>query len=174
MSSSVTQAPGLMGDPAPVSGTLALVRRAGGVAFTIQVAGAGIAYLQQVLLARLLGVSHYGLYTYIYLWVGFVALLAGLGLPAASLRFVPAYRAAGDAVRLHGFVRTAGRFTYASALAGAAVAVLAGVAVGRPDEAVLLAVVQGDARHTARHRTLPNPNAELLGRLIYDIPQSST
>jgi len=129
MSSSVTRAPGLVADPAPVSGTLALIRRAGGVAFAIQVAGAGVAYLQQVLLARLLGASHYGLYTYIYLWAGFVALLAGLGLPAASLRFVPAYRAAGDAVSVHGFVRTAGRATYASALAVAGAAALAALAL---------------------------------------------
>jgi O-antigen/teichoic acid export membrane protein len=105
---------------------LALVRRAG-VALVVQVAGAGLAYGLQVLLARLLGASHYGVYSYILVWVGFAALLAGLGLPAASVRFLPVYQASGDHARIAGFVQAASRLTFAtgsaSVLCGAVAAV---------------------------------------------------
>jgi O-antigen/teichoic acid export membrane protein len=93
------------------------------------VAGAGIAYAQQILLARLLGVSQYGLYTYVWIWAGFLALLAGLGLPAASLRFLAEYRAHGDHAAGHLFVALARRLTYAVAVAVAALAVAVGLAL---------------------------------------------
>lgn len=95
---------------------LAVVRRAGTLAFAIQVAGAGFTYVQQVLLARLLGASAFGLYCYVWLGATLAALLAGLGLPAASLRFVPAYLAAGEQGRVRAFRRTAWRLSCATAL----------------------------------------------------------
>lgn len=108
-----------------------LVRRGGTIVFAVQVAGAGVAYAQQVVLARVLGAGDYGTYTYLYLYAGFAALLAGLGLPAASIRFLPAYRAAAEHGRVSAFVRRATRVTYATALTGAACAVLAGVLLHR-------------------------------------------
>jgi len=90
--------------------------------FVLQVLGAGVAYAQQVLLARVLGVSHYGTYTCLYLCASLGGLLAGLGLPAASVRFLPAYRAAGEEQRARAFVATATRLTYSTALAALLVA----------------------------------------------------
>jgi O-antigen/teichoic acid export membrane protein len=116
------------GEDSRLAGTLTIIRRAGMLAFAIQVAGAGLTYLQQVLLARLLGASDYGLYTYLYLSAGLAALIAGLGLPAAALRFIPAYRAAGEQRRVYAFTHTATLLTYATALllavGGASVALL--------------------------------------------------
>lgn len=103
-------------DEGLTTGSLAFVRRAGGVVFAVQVAGAGLAYAQQVLLARLLGASHYGLYTYVFVYASFAALIAGLGLPAASVRFLPTYRLRDEASRLDGFVASALRLTYRTAL----------------------------------------------------------
>ncbi|HXD55930.1 MAG TPA: oligosaccharide flippase family protein [Solirubrobacteraceae bacterium] len=95
---------------------LALVRRAGTLAFAIQFAGAGFTYVQQVLLARLLGAAAFGLYSYVWLGATLVALLSGLGLPAASLRFIPAYLAAGEQGRVRAFRRAAWRLSCGTAL----------------------------------------------------------
>jgi O-antigen/teichoic acid export membrane protein len=103
-------------DEGPITGFLHLVRRAG-IVLVIQIVGAGVTYGVQVLLARLLGASHYGTYAYVIVWVGFAALVAGLGFPAASIRFLPVYRIRKDWPRFHGFVREASRATFATALA---------------------------------------------------------
>jgi O-antigen/teichoic acid export membrane protein len=106
-----------------LSGSLGLVRRAG-VVLVVQVAGAGLAYLLQVLLARLLGASGYGVYSYVFICVTFVALLAGLGLPAAAVRYVPVYRMSNDWARMRGFIRLATIATFTMAIATALVASL--------------------------------------------------
>jgi O-antigen/teichoic acid export membrane protein len=98
-----------------VTGFIHLVQRAG-LVFTVQSIGAGVSYGLQILLARLLGVSSYGLYSYVLVWVAFVSLVAGLGFPAASVRFLPEYRAKEDWPRFHGFVRVASIATVGSAL----------------------------------------------------------
>ena len=108
-------APSLL-DEGLIAGSVHLLRRAG-VVLVVQVVGAGLAYGLQVLLARLMGASDYGLYTYVYVWVTFVALLAGLGFPAASIRFLPVYRVQEDWPRIRGFMRSTSRFTYATAIA---------------------------------------------------------
>jgi O-antigen/teichoic acid export membrane protein len=100
--------------------------RQAGVVLAIQVVGAGLSYGLQVLLARLLHASDYGLYTYVFVWVSFVSLLAGLGFPAASLRFLAVYRVKGDWPRVRGFIRAASRMTFATAVG---VALCAAVAV---------------------------------------------
>ncbi len=114
--------PETLDDAGSIAGSRQLVRRAG-VVLVIQVAGAGLAYGLQVLLARLLGASGYGIYAYVFVWVGFVALLSGLGFPAASVRFLPVYRVKEDWPRILGFVRSTSRITFASAI----VVALAGV-----------------------------------------------
>ena len=117
----VTAARGRSLDEGVLAGFVQLIRNAGFV-FVVQVVGAGFAYAVQVLLARFLGASHYGVYAYLIIWVGFAALLAGLGLPAASIRFLPVYKARGDWPRIHGFMRTITRATFATALAMAVLA----------------------------------------------------
>jgi O-antigen/teichoic acid export membrane protein len=111
-------------DEGLIAGSLHLVRRAG-VVLVVQVVGAGLSYGSQVLLARLLGASDYGVYTYVFVWVTFIALLAGLGFPAASVRFLPVYRVNEDWPRIHGFVRSTSKFTFATAIAIAVCAVIA-------------------------------------------------
>jgi O-antigen/teichoic acid export membrane protein len=109
-------------DDGGIAGFLHLVRRAG-VVFMVQSVGAGISYGLQILLARLLGVASYGLYSYVIVWITFGSLVAGLGFPAASIRFLPEYRAKGDWARFHGFVRAASVATIGSALLLAAIAI---------------------------------------------------
>jgi O-antigen/teichoic acid export membrane protein len=95
------------------------------VVLVVQVVGAGISYGMQVLLARLLHASDYGIYTYVFVWVTFVSLLAGLGFPAASIRFLPVYRVKGDWSRIYGFLRWASRITFATAIGVALCGVIA-------------------------------------------------
>jgi O-antigen/teichoic acid export membrane protein len=133
-------------DEGLIAGSIHLVRRAG-IVLVVQVAGAGLAYGLQVLLARLLGASDYGIYTYVYVWVTFVSLLAGLGFPAASVRFLPVYQVKEDWPRLHGFMRSTSKFTYATAIAIA-----------------LCAVVAAEALHA--FGLLAHPAAIVLGALL--------
>ena len=94
-----------------IPGPLRLVRRAG-LVLVVQVTGAGLAFGLQILLARLLGVSNYGVYAYVLVWATFASLIAGLGFPAASIRFLPVYRVRQDWARLHGFLRATSRLTF--------------------------------------------------------------
>lgn len=103
-------------DDGPITGFLHLMRRAG-VVFVVQSIGAGCTYGVQVLLARLLGAAPYGVYAYVLVWVGFASLVAGLGFPAASLRFLPVYRVKEDWPRFHGFVRATAKLTLTTAIA---------------------------------------------------------
>lgn len=97
-------------------GPLQVVRRAG-LVLVVQVLGAGASFGLQVLLARLLGASHYGVYAYILVWTTFASLIAGLGFPAASIRFIPVYRAAQDGPRLRGYLQATSRLTFTTAIA---------------------------------------------------------
>ncbi len=109
----IESAPSLLEDGS-ITGFLHLVRRAG-VVLVVQVIGAGCSYAVQVLLARILGASHYGIYAYVIVWVGFASLIAGLGFPAASIRFLPVYRVKEDWSRFYGFVRVTSKLTFATA-----------------------------------------------------------
>jgi len=99
-------------------GSLRVLQRAA-LALTVQVVGAGLSYGVQVLLARLLGTSHYGVYAYVLVWVTFASLIAGLGFPAASVRFLPVYAVTEDWARLRGFKRTTSKITFATGIAAA-------------------------------------------------------
>lgn len=88
-------------------GDHAAAQRMAGTAFVIRVASAGIIYLTQVLLARWMGRFEFGIYVYVWSWVGFLGMLAPLGIAYSAQRFVPEYRTRGDQERLAGFLRGA-------------------------------------------------------------------
>lgn len=60
-------------------------------ALVINVMGAGLSYLLEVLLARLLGVEEYGVYSFAYGWTLLLAVPASLGFSTALIRFVSTY-----------------------------------------------------------------------------------
>jgi O-antigen/teichoic acid export membrane protein len=101
----------------------ALLRGAGGF-FAIQVAGTGLAFLAQVLLARVLGGAAYGDYVVAYGWVALLAVPASAGHGTAALRFIAQYLGAQDWPRMRGYVQVAlASSALAAALAAAALAV---------------------------------------------------
>ena len=57
--------------------------------------GIGLAFGLNVLLARLLGLAHYGQYVYLVVLAGFVAVLGPFGFDASVMLFLPEYRVAG-------------------------------------------------------------------------------
>ncbi len=85
------------------SGTLA---RGVGIGFAVYAAGAGIAFVMQLCLARWLGATAYGTYTYVIAWSGLLAIAAGLGFPTLVLRLLPDYSIREDWARVRGVLAT--------------------------------------------------------------------
>lgn len=77
-------------------------------AFAVRVLSAAIAYLTQVVLARWMGSSEYGIFVWVWVWVLILGGLSSLGLQLSIIRFVPQYLALGQADLLAGVLR-AGR-----------------------------------------------------------------
>lgn len=75
------------------------------LAFLIQGSGAALILLTEVVVARLLGVSQFGIYSMATAWIYVLALLATLGFNHALLRYVPFYLAQGDLGSLRGIIR---------------------------------------------------------------------
>ena len=78
--------------------------RGAGAALSIQIMSAIAIYVSQILLARWLGVTEYGIYDYAIALGLSLAFLAGLGLPTAVLRFIPKYRFEQDWRHLRGII----------------------------------------------------------------------
>jgi O-antigen/teichoic acid export membrane protein len=79
-------------------------QRVAGTAFLIRVASAGIIYISQVLLARWMGRFEFGIYVYVWTWVGFLGMATPLGIPFTTQRFIPEYRTSGNLDGLRGFL----------------------------------------------------------------------
>lgn len=85
-------------------GHRATAQRTAGAAFLIRVASAAIIYLSQVLLARWMGRFEFGIYVYVWAWVGFLGMLSPMGVAYSAQRFIPEYRTRGDLDGLRGFL----------------------------------------------------------------------
>lgn len=83
----------------------AILARASSGALIVMVAGAGLAFLSQVLIARILGATEYGIYIYVLTWINLLSIAVTLGLNTSLLRFVPAYIARLEWGLLRGLLR---------------------------------------------------------------------
>ncbi|TGP44359.1 exopolysaccharide biosynthesis protein [bacterium M00.F.Ca.ET.230.01.1.1] len=93
-------------------------------ALMIYVAGAGLTSLAQLLIARIVGSTSYGIYSYVLSTTSVLAYLATLGFNVSLLRFVSAYRAQERLDLAHGVIR----FAFQRSLAVATLFGLAGAA----------------------------------------------
>ncbi|MBZ9816220.1 lipopolysaccharide biosynthesis protein [Mesorhizobium sp. CA7] len=91
-------------------------------ALMIYVTGAGLTSLAQLLIARIVGSTSYGIYSYVLSTTSVLAYLATLGFNVSLLRFVSAYRAQGRLDLAHGIIR----FAFQRSLAVASLFGLAG------------------------------------------------
>jgi O-antigen/teichoic acid export membrane protein len=102
-------------------------KRVAGAAFLIRVGSAGIMYVSQVLLARWMGRFEFGVYVYVWAWVGFLGMLTPLGVAYSAQRFIPEYRTRGDLDGLRGFLT--GSRILCFVFGAAAAAAMAGMVV---------------------------------------------
>ncbi|RMF02402.1 MAG: lipopolysaccharide biosynthesis protein [Alphaproteobacteria bacterium] len=93
----------------------AVTQRGALIAFAIRVAGAGLAYLSQALLARWMGSFEYGIFVFVWVWVLVLGGLAPLGLSTACVRFVAEYRETGRLALLRGLLLGSRAMTVACA-----------------------------------------------------------
>lgn len=127
--------------PEPEANGVATHPLAGSAAVAlIWIASAGLQYGSQVLFARWMGAAEYGNYVYAIALGQILAMLSGLGLPIALMRFVPGYAARDDWTGLRGIVRRSRQLTVAAGIALAALLtiVLSIVRPGSLDIVVLL------------------------------------
>jgi O-antigen/teichoic acid export membrane protein len=95
---------------------LAQAQRAALSVFLIRIGGAALAYLTQILLARLMGKAEYGIYATVWVWITVLGHGSLWGLSHATCRFVPHYRARGEADLARGFLAGGAVFTVVSGL----------------------------------------------------------
>jgi O-antigen/teichoic acid export membrane protein len=86
------------------SGEASLTKRLAGTIFIIRVVSAGLAYLSQILLARWMGGSDYGVYVYVWTWVLMLGSMMDFGVSVSAQKLIPEYRASGDHALLRGFL----------------------------------------------------------------------
>src|SRR5579872_4210901 len=96
---------GLLGNSTGASSNEATVtRRLAATIFVIRVLSAALAYLAQVLLARWMGGSDYGIYVYVWTWVLLLGSMMDFGISSSAQKIIPEYRARGEHALLRGFL----------------------------------------------------------------------
>lgn len=102
---------------------LAAAQRMALIAFGIRVVSAAIAFVSQVILARLMGNFEYGVFVFIWVLAVILGNLSCLGFHTAVIRFLPQYRAGGLTEDIRGLTWTARVFSMLSAslIAGAGI-----------------------------------------------------
>ncbi len=73
-------------------------------AFGVRIVSAGLLYLSQIVLARWMGTTEYGVYVFVWTWVLILGGLCHLGLSLAMIRLIPAYRETGELSLLRGLI----------------------------------------------------------------------
>lgn len=81
-----------------------VTKRLAGTIFIIRVISAAIAYLAQILLARWMSGSDYGIYVYVWTWVLLLGSTMDFGIAASAQKIIPEYRTSGDHALLRGFL----------------------------------------------------------------------
>ena len=81
-----------------------MTKRLAGTIFIIRVVSAAMAYLSQILLARWMGGSDYGVYVYVWTWVLLLGSMMDFGISASAQKIIPEYRNRGDHALLRGFL----------------------------------------------------------------------
>ncbi|MGY4305848.1 O-antigen/teichoic acid export membrane protein [Bradyrhizobium sp. USDA 4369] len=106
-------------------GEASLTQRLAALIFLIRVLSAGLAYLSQILLARWMGGSDYGVYVYVWTWVLLLGSMLDFGIASSAQKIIPDYRTSGQHALLRGFL-SGGRWL-SLATSGIAALLLAGL-----------------------------------------------
>src|ERR1700676_4374658 len=114
-----------LGGSAGGSSEASLTRRLAGTIFVIRVVSAALAYLSQILLARWMGGSDYGIYVYVWTWVLLLGSMMDFGIASSAQKIIPEYRTGGEHALLRGFLAGSRWMTFA--VSAAVSLLLAGV-----------------------------------------------
>src|SRR5436305_3469171 len=101
----------LGGSPGDSDGSV--TRRLAGAILVIRVVSAALAYLAQILLARWMGGSDYGVYVYVWTWVLLLGSMLDFGIAPSAQKIIPQYRASGEDALLRGFLSGSRWMTFA-------------------------------------------------------------
>src|SRR5689334_11977125 len=72
-----------------------------------------MAYGAQILLARWMGTSEYGVYVYVWTWVLLLGSMMDFGISASAQKLIPEYRTRGEHALLRGFLSGSRWLTFA-------------------------------------------------------------
>jgi O-antigen/teichoic acid export membrane protein len=95
------------------SSEASVTKRLAATIFIIRVVSAVMAYGAQVLLARWMGTSDYGVYVYVWTWVLLLGSMMDFGISASAQKLIPEYRTRGDHALLRGFLSGSRWLTFA-------------------------------------------------------------
>ncbi|XEN31923.1 O-antigen/teichoic acid export membrane protein [Ensifer sp. WSM1721] len=87
------------------------------IAFAIRILSAAIAFVSQIVLARLMGEFEYGIFIFVWVLAVLFGNLSCLGFHAAIIRFLPEYNTAAALAEIRGLTMTARIFAMLSATA---------------------------------------------------------
>lgn len=111
------------------------------LALLIRVAGAGLVFGLQVLLARLMPVDGYGGFVTLWTWMLALGSFAALGFAESSVRFLPRYHLRGRLVPLRGYWRYGMQVVLGSSGLIAVAATLVALGVGAVDGVGLMVLL---------------------------------
>ena len=94
-------------------GEKAASQRMAFVAFAIRIASAALAFLSQILLARMMGEFEYGIFVFVWVLMILFGNMACLGFHTVIIRFLPQYKADGAVDKIRGLASTCRRFAVA-------------------------------------------------------------
>ncbi len=95
------------------TGEASVTRRLAGTIFIIRLVSAALAYFSQILLARWMGGSDYGVYVYVWTWVLLLGSMMDFGISASAQKIIPEYRTRGEHALLRGFLTGSRWMTFA-------------------------------------------------------------
>jgi O-antigen/teichoic acid export membrane protein len=110
------------------TGEASVTKRLAGTIFIIRVVSAVMAYLSQILLARWMGGSDYGVYVYVWTWVLLLGSMMDFGISSSAQKIIPEYRTGGEHALLRGFLSGSRWMTFG--VSAVVAALLAGVVKG--------------------------------------------
>ncbi len=90
-------------------------------AFAIRVAGAAIAFISQIILARLMGSFEYGIFVFVWVMAVLLGNFSCLGFHTAIIRFLPQYQQTGEISKIRGLTSAARIIALLSATAVATI-----------------------------------------------------
>src|SRR6478609_4359589 len=96
------------------TGEASVTRRLAGTIFIIRLVSAALAYFSQILLARWMGGSDYGVYVYVWTWVLLLGSMMDFGISASAQKIIPEYRTSGEHALLRGFLSGSRWLTFAA------------------------------------------------------------